>query len=408
MVFSNRSILTFLIGLMTIASMILVATESADAHDGTYRIEWVYQGEDLTSPSEPVAPPGAVRPRRSFNPYEATSIEITMELKNYGDGGDNVSLEGYSADSRVFVSVIPQYTYMQKDQSKFIKVTIDVLEDLPVGIYAIFVNASSEDPGFVTRVVPLDFQIDNYDAKVPPYPTFVDPQVGDVVRSELVLPRGSNFSFKLKVENNGTRPLTGVTVRVFDAYKTGPITTRWNIFNFTTPPIAVGDRFIVGEPPFRANNPPITWWSNVSGNHVLEFRVIYEHQSETDNDYSSVNIRVTRPPEITDVEPATGGTYKDGDTITLRANATDADGDDLTYTWMEGDTVLGIGQELNVSGLPPGEHTITLIVDDGTSSTSQEFTITIEKKEKSDGPGFGAALAFLALTSAIVLFLRRR
>lgn len=408
MVFSNRSILTFLVGLMAIASMILVATESADAHDGTYRIEWMWQGEDLTSPSEPVAPPGAVRPRRSFNPYETTSIEITLELKNYGDGGDNVSFSSYSQDLRVFVSIVPQYTYMQADQTKFIKVIIDVLEDLHPGVYNLFVNASSEDTGTATRVVALDFEVENYDAKVPTIPTFVDPVAGDVVRSELVLPRGGNFNFKLKVENNGTRPLPGVMVRVFDAQKSGPITTRWNIFNFTTPPIAVGDRFIVGEPPFRADNPPITWWSNVSGNHVLEFRVMYEHQSETDNDYSSVNIRVTRPPEITDVEPATGETFKDGDTITLRANATDADGDDLTYTWMEGDTVLGIGQELNISGLPPGEHTITLIVDDGTSSTSQEFTITIEKKEKSDGPGFGAALAILALTSAIVLFLRRR
>ena len=404
----DRSLVVFVLMMLTISSMALIATEGVDAHEGTHRIEWVWQGEDLTSPSEPVAPPGAVRPRRAFNPYETTFIEMTMELRNYGDGEDNVSLSGSSNDPRVFVTIEPQHTSLLQGESKYIGVTIDVPEDMPVGVWIVYVNASSEDPGTATRVVPLDFEIYNYDAKVPTYPTFVDPVAGDVVRTELVVPQGSNVSFKLKVENNGTRPLPGVMVMAYETQKTGPITTKIKFFDYWTPPIAVSDRFIVGEPPFTTANPPLTWQANVSGLFILEFRIIYEFQSVTDNDHSSVRIKVTKPPEITDVEPAPGETYKDGDTITLRATATDADGDDLTYTWMEGDVVLGVGQELNVTGLPPGEHTITLIVFDGSSSTTESFTITVEKKEKSDGPGFLATVALLGLMASASIAAMRR
>ncbi len=408
MVFRNRIFLLFILGVISIISITLVASESANAHDGTHRIEWVYQGEDITSPSEPVASPGAIRPRRSFNPYEKNSIDITIELKNYGDGGDNISMDAYSPDPRLFVSVTPRFTYMAEDQTKFIKVTIEVPEDLHPGVYSLFVNASSEDPEFVTRVAPLDFEVSNYDAKVPTYPTMVDPQAGDFVRSEFPYPRGSNVSFKLKVENNGTRPLPGVVVRAFDTYMMDGIPVTWNFFNFTTPPIAVGDRFIVGDRPYTPTNPPLYWLANVPGDHSLMFRIFFEHQSVTDNDISMVNINVTAPPEIINIEPSTGATFKVGEEITFRVNAMDRNGDELTYTWNEGDEILGSEPEFNLSGLAPGEHTITLVVSDGIYTTRQTITITIEKQEKPDEPGLLATGALFALMMIAVITGRSR
>jgi len=258
-----------------------------------YRIEWQYQGEDITNPDRPVAQPGSVRPRRSFNPYEKSSIDITLEVKNYGNGGDNITMSGYSPDSRIQVEVTPGYTLLLRDQVRFIKVSIEVPENLPPGVYNLFVNASSEDDDFKERVVPLDFEVENYDALVPPIPTFIDPVAGDVVRAELSIQPVSNLSFKLKIENNGTRPLSGVTVRIFDNYvdKKGQ-DQRWNFFNYTTPPIAVGDRFIVGERPFTPTNPPLYWWANVTGEHVLEFKIFYNSQSVVTNDISTINITV--------------------------------------------------------------------------------------------------------------------
>jgi uncharacterized membrane protein len=257
-----------------------------------YRIEWMYGDEAITDPLQPVAQQGIIKPRRSFNPFEKNTIDITLEVKNFGNGDDNITMDGYSPDSRITVKVAPTHTLLLRDQTKFVKVTVDVPEDLPPGIYNLYVNGSSQDEQFVTRIVPLDFEVFNYDAKVDPIPTFIDPGSGDVVRAELSVQQGSNLSFKLKIQNTGTKPMPSVTVKVFDNYEVKGEATRWNFFNFTTPPIAVGDRYIVGERPFTVENPPLFWYSNISGAHELEFKLFYDHQSDVTNDLSTINITV--------------------------------------------------------------------------------------------------------------------
>jgi len=259
-----------------------------------YRIEWLYQGEEITNPERPVAQPGSIRPRRSFNPYERNSIDITLEVKNFGNGGDNITMSGYSPDPRITVEITPEFTLLFRDQVKFVKVHIEVPEDLLPGVYSLFANASSQDIAFTERVVPLDFEIENYDARVPSIPTFIDPDVGDVVRSEINVQPKSNMSFKMKIENNGTRPLSAVTVRVFDNYYENNVLVTWNFFNFTTPPIAVGDRYIVGERPFSPTNPPLYWWANRSGDHNLVFKIFYEDQATVTNDMSDLNVTVEK------------------------------------------------------------------------------------------------------------------
>ena len=296
---------------------------------------------------------------------------------------------------------------MAKDQTKFIKVTIEVPEDLLPGVYVLFVNATSEDPEFVTRVVPLDFEVFNYDVKVPSFPTLLTPPMDHGIENLSCL-RGSNISFKFRVDNNGTRPLPGVMVRAYDNYMEDGIDVTWNFFNISTPPIAVGDGFVVGRSPFSEDNPPLYWRANVHGNHTLWFKIFYEYQSDVLNDVSKINITVTVPPEIINIEPSTGATFKVGEVITFRATATDMDGYDLTYTWKEGDDVLGSEPEFNLSGLPAGEHTITLVVSDGIDSTSQTFTITVGKKDKADEPGFLVTGALFALMMIAVITGKRR
>ncbi|MCK4969853.1 MAG: hypothetical protein KAS77_04980, partial [Thermoplasmata archaeon] len=92
------------------------------------------------------------------------------------------------------------------------------------------------------------------------------------------------------------------TVRVYDNYYENNVLVTWNFFNFTTPPIAVGDRYIVGERPFSPTNPPLHWWSNRSGDHNLMFKIFYEDQAEVTNDISDLNVTVemahTDPPDI--------------------------------------------------------------------------------------------------------------
>ena len=115
-----------------------------------------------------------------------------------------------------------------------------------------------------------------------------------MVRAELSVEPRSNLSFKLKIENNGTKAMPAVLVRVFDNYEKQGDVIRWNFFNFTTPPIAVGDRYIVGERPFSASNPPLYWYANISGTHTLEFKVFFDHQSTAGNDLATINVTVEK------------------------------------------------------------------------------------------------------------------
>jgi hypothetical protein len=88
-----------------------------------------------------------------------------------------------------------------------------------------------------------------------------------------------------------------VTVRVFDNYYENNVLVSWNFFNFTTPPIAVGDRYIVGERPFSPTNPPLYWWSNRSGEHNLVFKIFYDDQATVTNDVSDLNVTVEKLEE---------------------------------------------------------------------------------------------------------------
>lgn len=115
---------------------------------------------------------------------------------------------------------------------------------------------------------------------------------------------------------------------------------------------------------------------------------------------------VNDAPEITSMLPTTGTKVKAGKTITLSSTASDEDGDALTYTWKDGDTVLGTGDVLVDVKLKSGTRTITLVVDDGTTTSSEEVFVTVDKSEEE--PGFGTMVAMMALLAALIATAARR
>jgi uncharacterized membrane protein len=258
-----------------------------------YRVDWMYLDDPITADEAPMAQSNIIKPRRTVNPYERNYIDIPLEIKNFGNGEDNLEVWGWAVNDRVTVVVAPTTTLLKRDETRLIKVRIEVPQDLPPGVYSLFVNATSQDRTTKVKIVPLDFEVFNIDGRVPPIPTYIDPVQGDTVRSEISVDVGANMSFKIRIENNGTKAMSGVLLRVYDVFldKQGNL-VRWNFFNFTTTPIAVGDKFTVGERPHTAQNPSISWWANVTGQHTMEFRIFYDYQSVAANDISSVNITV--------------------------------------------------------------------------------------------------------------------
>jgi PGF-CTERM protein len=125
-------------------------------------------------------------------------------------------------------------------------------------------------------------------------------------------------------------------------------------------------------------------------------------EDQTDADLTIHVVDVNDPPVITDLLPLDGVKYREGKTIEFFVVASDEEADDLTYTWKEGDEVLGTVDFIKYSKLKPGEHTITVVVDDGTDQVEESFTVIVKKEE--DTPGFGlvVTLAAVVLTGLAV------
>jgi hypothetical protein len=116
-------------------------------------------------------------------------------------------------------------------------------------------------------------------------------------------------------------------------------------------------------------------------------------------------INVNDPPVITDLLPVNGSKLKEGKKVTFSVEAEDEEGEDLTVTWKDGEEVLGTGSPLEVK-LKPGEHTITVVVDDGIDQVEDSFTVIVKKEEES--PGYGTYFALSAVIIACLIAWRRK
>ncbi len=103
--------------------------------------------------------------------------------------------------------------------------------------------------------------------------------------------------------------------------------------------------------------------------------------------------------------------FKEGESISFTATATDMDGDELTFKWFRDMTnPLDTGPSITVKGLEPGKYRITVEVSDTSGATSSaDYDIEIKKKDKDeDGPGFEGVIAVLAIAIVIVVSLAYR
>jgi hypothetical protein len=260
-----------------------------------HRIAWDLENRYPTSEL-----PDLIYPSRAMNPYERNVTSVDADLMNYGNGVDTVDLTWYSPNPRIELSFDVPAIALEPHETRPIKVNIRVEKTIPPGDYIAYVNATSRLHNSTPEVLPIEIRIDNVDVMVPPIPTYIDPHTGDVVRAELQMNEGSTFPIKLKIENNGTLPVAHVSVRAFDIHTDeNGNKVWWNFFNYSTPYIDVGDRFIVGERPFTEWNPPIHWPAQNPGTHTIRLVVYLPYQSDNSNDVSMINITVIRhPPPI--------------------------------------------------------------------------------------------------------------
>jgi hypothetical protein len=128
------------------------------------------------------------------------------------------------------------------------------------------------------------------------------------------------------------------------------------------------------------NSGVIIWIPNSTGT----FEITVEVSDGKLSDIQSFNITVSEPPNQAPIITSTPVTSVIlGETYTYAVEATDPEGDDLTYSLLTGSpTDMSIGDNSGVITWTPtdtGNFDITVEVSDGELSDTQSFTITVDK-----------------------------
>ncbi|MFH1798229.1 MAG: PQQ-binding-like beta-propeller repeat protein [Candidatus Omnitrophota bacterium] len=121
--------------------------------------------------------------------------------------------------------------------------------------------------------------------------------------------------------------------------------------------------------------------ADVIGLDIGQYTLTLEVNDGTDTVWSSMILTINNSPPV--IAPGGSGVYQVGEDIILTAQVSDYDGDTLSYSWKEGTNVFNSGTVTTfvggspvdlfpytlTGGLPLGEHTITLEVNDGINSS---------------------------------------
>ncbi len=112
-------------------------------------------------------------------------------------------------------------------------------------------------------------------------------------------------------------------------------------------------------------------------------------------------LKYNDPPVITRVKPVNGTRVLFDHEVVFVADATDPQGDRLSYTWTEGNRTIGRGSSIVTMFSVPGTYIVTLTVDDGRDFTGYNITIRVVSKLDAQKPAPGFELAFVAAAAAL-------
>jgi hypothetical protein len=147
-------------------------------------------------------------------------------------------------------------------------------------------------------------------------------------------------------------------------------------------------------------------WTAVVGSHTIRIEA-----GEASKELS-ISIAANTPPSadplVSDDQNLTE--FKVDETLSFLAQASDADGDALTFEWDFGDgTARVTTRDPTHAFAEAGTYTVTLNVTDARGTTTTKYLEVVVKKPKTEeSPGLGAAMAACALVVALVAISRRR
>jgi hypothetical protein len=158
--------------------------------------------------------------------------------------------------------------------------------------------------------------------------------------------------------------------------------------------------FIIGRSTGAVSFTPT---QSVVGTHRVTVTVSDGRGGTAAVSFDLVVANVNDLPVLGNVAPLSGTSYREGEAVSFMATATDADGDALTYIWKEGTKELGRGSPFTTTGLKPGKHTVTLVVDDGNATVERQLDVVVRAEEGGGVGGAGTAILLLVVIAVIVV-----
>jgi len=172
-------------------------------------------------------------------------------------------------------------------------------------------------------------------------------------------------------------PIPDATITVGETFTytveaTDPDEGNTLIFSLTTDPLT---NMIIDS-----TTGVISWTPNTTG----DFEVTVEVSDGELTDTQSFTISASEPPnQAPIITPILDATITVGETFTYTVDATDPDGDELNYSLATNpSTDMSIDENSGVISWTPtaiGSYEVTVEVSDGSESTTQSFTITVDK-----------------------------
>ena len=144
-------------------------------------------------------------------------------------------------------------------------------------------------------------------------------------------------------------------------------------------------------------------WTATPGQHTVVASIGDDSLDMT------MEVRANTLPEADPTLVNEGERFKTGEDLAFKAQASDAEGDDLTYHWDFGDGINATLEDPSHAYSEPGKYTVTLTITDARGGeTVKTFTVIVEKPKTDESPGFGAALAVVALGSVVFVRYNKR